>query len=255
MSASLDQIPRPEKAAISKALHARLGARLQKGPPEPELDDYVPQLADVARRLEVPVHDGVSDEAERARRIAAVVSADDEVDTYLRHIEGYLAVEALRRTGQNGALAKALHDAAFPDGLAHIDDRIVEENFHCRTSLAVLKAPERATTLAALELPHEWLVRWETALDASDAAIAEVLRSIAAKESQAAGVQPHAQGDVEGSWVERMVRLRRYVANRAERDDVGRIEEGRELLRPLFDALQKLRMGAGAATSTMPKRG
>jgi hypothetical protein len=255
MSASLDQIPRTEKAAITRALHVRLGARLQKGPPEPELDDYVPQLADVARRLEVPVHDGVSDEADRARRIAAVVSADDEVDTYLRHIEGYLAVEAMRRTGANGALAKVLHDAAFPDGLAHIDDRIVEENFHCRASLAVLRTPERATTLAALELPGEWLVRWETALDASDAAIAEVLRSIAAKDSQAAGAPPHVEEDVEASWVDLMVRLRRYVANRAERDDVARIEEGRELLRPLFDALQKLRMGVGATTGPTSKRG
>ena len=201
------------------------------------------------------MHDGASDEADRARRIAAVVSADDEVDTYLRHIEGYLAVEAMRRTGPNGALAKALHDAAFPDGLAHIDDRIVEENFHCRSSLAVLKAPEHATSLAALELPREWLVRWDTALDASDAAIAEVLRSIAAKETETAGAQPHANEDVEASWVDLMVRLRRYVANRAERDDVVRIEEGRELLRPLFDALQKLRMGVGAPTGSVPKRG
>ncbi len=185
MSASLDQIHRAEKAAISKALHARLSARFTRGPAEPELDDYIPQLADVARRLAVPPNNPVSEEAERARRIAAVVSADDEVDTYLRHIEGYLTVEALRRTGPNGGAARALHDAAFPDGLAHIDDRIVEENFHCRASLAILKAPERAATLAALELPREWLVRWEAALDASDAAISEVLRTMAAKDAGA----------------------------------------------------------------------
>jgi hypothetical protein len=242
MSASLDQIQRPEKAAISKALHARLSARFKGGPPEPALDDYIPQLADVTRRLDVQPNNAASNEAERARRIAAVVSADDEVDTYLRHVEGYLAIEALRRTGQNGALARALHDAAFPDGLAHIDDRIVEENFHCRTSLAVLRAPENAAALAALDLPREWLVRFETALDASDMAISEVLRSIAAKDSPPAPA--HAHEDVEADWVELMVRLRRYISTRAEIDDVGRIDEGRELLRPLFDALQRLRMGA-----------
>lgn len=242
MSASLDNIQRAEKAAISKALHARLSARFAGGPPEPELDDYIPQLADIARRLSVPVGDAASPEGERARRIAAVVSADNEVDTYLRHIEGYLAVEAIRRTGQNGPLARALHDAAFPDGLAHIDDRIVEENFHCRASLAVLRAPENAAALAALQVPQEWLVRFETALDASDAAISEVMRTMAASKEGGA----RTQADPDADWANLMGRLRRYVTGRAEHDDVRRIEEGRELLRPLFDALQKLRMSAAS---------
>ncbi len=243
MSVTLDQIPRAEKIAITKALHARLSARFQKGPPEVELDDYLPQLLDVARRLDAAPGD-VSEE-ERARRIAAVVSADDEVDTYLRHIEGFLAVEGMRRTGPNGALAKALHDQAFPDGLAHIDDRIVEENFHCRASLAVLRAPEHAATLAAIAFPLGWLDHWETALDASDAAISEVLRTIAAQSGPAPAAAD--DRDPEDDWVEIMVRLRRYVAGRAEIDDIARKDEGRELLRPLFDALQRLRLSADAA--------
>src|SRR5689334_8312990 len=98
MSLTLDQIPRAEKVNIARALHQRLSARFQKGPPEGELDDYLPQLLDIVRRLTETLDVGRTvDEAERARRIAAVVSADDEVDTYLRHIEGFLAVEALRR--------------------------------------------------------------------------------------------------------------------------------------------------------------
>lgn len=244
MSVPLRQISRSEKGDIARALYARLSARFRRGPPEGVLDDYLPQLQDVAGRLDTPVVDGPAHEAERAQRIAAVVSADDEVDTYLRHIEGYLVVEGLRRTGSNGALARAFHDVAFPDGLAHIDDRIVEENFHCRASLAVLRAPEHGATLAALGLPLAWLERWSEALDASDTAISKVLRTRATQSDQATGAQP--ERDAEAEWVDLMTNLRRHVTNRAERDDIARIEEGRELLRPLFDALQKLRMDDAA---------
>ncbi|MFT3765625.1 MAG: hypothetical protein QM820_08935 [Minicystis sp.] len=246
MSVPLQQIERSEKRDIARALYATLSARFRKGQPEQELDNFLPQLVDVAARLDAPP--GPRAETERQQRIAAVVSADDEVDTYLRHIEGYLAVEAMRRMGPNAALARALHDLAFPEGLAHIDDRIVEENFHCRTSLAVLRAPEHASTLGALAFPMEWLDRWEEALDASDAAISEILRTVAAQgdnPSEAPAPAP-VERDPEADWVDLMARMRRYVSRRAERDDVARIEEGRELLRPLFDALQKLRLADAA---------
>lgn len=259
MSSPLHQIPRTEKRDIARALYANLSARFRKGPPERDLDDFLPQLLDIAARLEAQgsVGSSSSTETERERRIAAVVSADDEVDTYLRHIEGYLVVEGMRRMGPNGALARALHDVAFPDGLAHIDDRIVEENFHCRASLAVLRAPEHAATLAALKLPLVWLDEWEHALNASDAAVSEVLRTMAAQggaPASASPTQPAAQParDPDADWADLMARLRRYVAGRADRDDVRRIEEGRELLRPLFDALQKLRMEDAARVARKP---
>jgi hypothetical protein len=147
------------------------------------------------------------------------------------------------------ALAKALHGSAFPDGLGHIDDRIVEENSHCRASLAILQAPENAAAVATLELPLKWLERWEDALDASDAAVSEGLRASAAEGSgaPAAAAGTSAIRDPEADWVDLMARLRRYTASRAALDDATKIEEGRTLLRPLFDALQNLRLAEDAA--------
>lgn len=242
MAVTLHQIPCAEKISVTKALHAALGARLKKGPPEPELDDFIPQLGDIVRRLDAR---SVDVEAERAQRIEAVVGADDDVDTYLRHIEGYLAIESLRRTGPNAVIAQALHAAAFPSGLAYIDARIVEENFHCRASLGVLRAPENAGNLETLRLPKDWLDRWEAAIDASDAAIAAVMSHMARANSAGEA----ARADPEADWVDLMVRLRRHVTNRAQRDDIVRVEEGRELLRPFFDALHKLRVEGDAVQS------
>ncbi len=250
MSVPIQQIPRAEKRAVAQALYANLSARFRKGPPEHALDDFLPQLIDVAVRLNAA---GGGEVGTRQRRILAIVGADDEVDTYLRHIEGYLVVETLRRTGQNAALAKALHDAAFADGLAHIDDRIVEENFHCRSSLAILRAPENTAALAALELPPAWLDRWEEALDASDAAVSEGLRASANEGAGAPAAQPSSNRDPETDWVDLMARLRRYMASRAALDDTTRIEEGRTLLRPLLDALQALRVAEDAERP--PRRG
>src|SRR5690242_4095621 len=110
MSVPIQQISRTEKRTIALAPYANLSVRFRKGKPENALDDFLPQLIDVAARLKTARAGGGVD---RAQRILAIVSADDEVDTYLRHIEGYLVVESLRRTGQNAALAKALHDTAF----------------------------------------------------------------------------------------------------------------------------------------------
>lgn len=246
MSLPLQQIPRAEKRDIARGLYENLSARFRKGPPERELDDFLPQLLDIASRLETK-DAGASATLDRERRIALVVSADDEVDTYLRHIEGFLAIEAMRRMGPKGALARALHDEAFPDGLAHIDDRIVEENFHCRASLAVLRAPRHAATLEALAFPLPWLDVWEQALDASDAASSEMLRALSAGGAPASSAPAARDPDVD--WADLMVRLRRYVSARADRDDLRRVEEGRDLLRPLFDALQKIRLQEDAARS------
>jgi hypothetical protein len=251
MSVPIQQIPRAEKRAIARALHTNLSARFRKGQPEHALDDFLPQLMDVAARLN-PTRTGGGGVLDREQRILAIVSADDEVDTYLRHIESFLAVEALRRTGPNAAVAKKLHDAAFPDGLAHIDDRIVEENSHCRASLAILRAPENTAALASLQLPPGWLDRWEEALDASDAAVSEGLRASAAEGAGAPAAEPSSNRDPEADWVDLMARLRRYMASRAALDDSTRIEEGRTLLRPLFDALQALRVAEDAARA--PRR-
>jgi hypothetical protein len=243
MTVPIQQIQRAQKRAIALALYANLSARFRRGPPEVALDDFLPQLQDVATRLNATRQGSPLD---REQRILAIVSADDEVDTYLRHIEGYLAVEALRRTGANKAKAKALHDLAFPDGLAHIDDRIVEENFHCRASLTILRAPEHSATLKALELPPVWLDRWEAALDASDSAQSQALRASAIEAAGGSAAEAATQ-DPEADWVDLVARLRRHVTGRAARDDAARIEEGRVLLRPLFDALQALRVSDEAA--------
>jgi hypothetical protein len=85
--------------------------------------------------------------------------ARPSVDTSYRHIESYVAIESRRRAGPNVASALALHNAAFPDGLAHIDAPIPDENRVCRESLTVLRSAEYTPTIAAVGLPAAWMAK------------------------------------------------------------------------------------------------
>ncbi|WP_170229886.1 hypothetical protein [Polyangium fumosum] len=249
MGASLEQIPRAEKRDIVRKIKENLEVRAANGPPEPGLDIYIGECADVTHALDAHVTGNVLAHAERAARLAQLEAADDEVDTGYRHIEGYIGVESRRRVSPNLLGALALHQAAFPNGLAHVDDPIADENRVCREALLVLRAPEHAATLAAIELPIIWLDRWEAAIAKSDALLAEVERARTEKRAHI-----EAGRDAETEWVELMVRLRRYVSSRAKRSDAARIQEGKMLLAPLLDAMAKLRAGA-AARATRKENG
>ena len=236
---NLTHIPRAEKLTIAARIQANLRDRKKKGPAEPGLDAFISELADLTDALETHVTGNLLADAAHQSRLARSEAADVDVDTWLRHIEGFLNVEAHRRSGAATGLARGLYEAACPDGLAHINDRIVDENAHCRSTLTVLKAPEHAKALATIALPSDWIARFEAALDASDAAIADVTK---ARDDKSTHIDKGR--DAELAWIDLMVRLRRYVGSRAKRTDTDRLDEGKALLRPLLEALVKLRTDA-----------
>jgi len=239
MAANLNQIPRPEKRDIAHALHHNLAARAAAFPPEPALDAFIPELDALVKALDASVAGNTAAAAERLARLADLDTADDEVDTWYRHIESFVSIEANRRTGPNVQGAANLHHAAFPDGLAHVNDPVADENRICRTALDILRSAEFAPVVAAILLPTGWLDRWEKALDGSDMLNAEIEKARAARKTHISTGQ-----DAEADFVELMPRLRRYVASRAKASDTARIAEGKELLAPLLDAMARLKATA-----------
>jgi hypothetical protein len=232
-------IIRAEKRDVGVAVLGNLQAREVKGPAEPGLDAYIVELSDIVGALGTHVEGKTLAEAARTARLARLEIADDGVDTWYRHIESYVGIEANRKTGAFVIGAGALQHAAFPDGLEHINDPIRDENRICRDSLTVLRSAEHGATVQGIELPSAWLTKWEAALDESDAAYKAVDEARTDKHSSVS-----AGRDAEGEWVELFVRLRRYVASRAKRNDKARIQEGKELLAPLLDVLARLKAHA-----------
>ena len=168
MTVTLNQIPRPEKRDIAQKLHANLTARAAAGPAEPALDEYIPDLDALVQALTAPIAGNLLADAQRTARLAELDAVDSEVDTSYRHLESYVAIESRRRAGPNVTSALALHNAAFPDGLAHIDAPVPDENRVCRESLTVLRSAEYAPTVAAIGLPADWLDKWESWLSQSE---------------------------------------------------------------------------------------
>jgi hypothetical protein len=172
---TIDKISRPEKLDIALKLHHNLATRAANGPPEPALDEYIVEVSDIISLLGAHVAGRDAANAAREIRLARVEKADIEVDTWLRHLEGFLFVEANRRGGPHVVECKRVYAAACPDGLAHVDDRVVEENAHCRVMLTALRSPEHAPVLSAIELPPSWLTRFDAAIGESEAAIDAVI--------------------------------------------------------------------------------
>lgn len=239
--AQLRDIPRPEKLSLAHNIHTNLVTRQNAGPPEPALDGYIPELAAVIGQLDAHVGGASTASTAWQVQLGQVEMADIRVDTWYRHIESFLFVEANRRSGPEVIAAAALYAAACPDGLAHVNARVPEENAFCRSMLAALRDPVNAATLAAIELPPAWLDRLEDALDASDAAHAQL---VAARHGRSTHLD--LGRDAEEAWVDVMGRLSRYVDSRASKRDVARRAEGEALLAPLLDAMKKMR--AAAAT-------
>jgi hypothetical protein len=248
---NMNKISRAEKRTISIKVCDNLNERAKQGPAEPGLDAFIPELTAIAGALDTHVTGKVLADAARQKRLARAEAADINVDTWLRHIESFLYIEAHRRAGPNVGLAQGLYAAACPEGLAHVDDRIVDENAHCRNMLSVLKAPEHAEAVAKIGLPPAWIDAFEAALVESEAAIDEVIQ---ARDDKSTHVDKGR--DTEEAWLDLMVRLRRYVGSRAKRTDKERVREGKELLKPLLDALAKLHADAASrATRRATKAG
>ena len=241
MTVTLNQIPRAEKREVGTAILSNLQARAAKGPPEPALDAYIPELTDIVEALGTQVAASTLADANRAARLARLELADDVVDTWYRHIESYVQIEANRKMGLHVVSAGALYHAAFPEGLAHVNDPVQDENRVCRDALMVLRSPEHGATVLGIELPTGWLTKWEVALDESDAAYKSVNEARTDKKSSV-----NAGRDAEGEWVELFVRLRRYIGSRAKRNDTVRIQEGKTLLTPLLNVLAQMKAQAAA---------
>lgn len=248
MTVSLKDVPRDEQLRVAKKVRDRLMARRDRGPDEPGLDGFIAELDEVIALLEGHATGKTTTDAVLAGLLSRVEMADVDVDTWLRHIDSFLWVEATRRAGPNVVAAAKLAQKASPLGLKLVDAPIVEENSYCREMMTVLKAPESQATLTAIAFPTTWLDTMDAALGASDGAYAALVAAKAARTGYVAGAQ-----GAELEWCDTMVRLRRYIGSRARRNDATRKREGQELLTELLDALAKLRAAAAARATRREK--
>jgi len=242
------ELSRPQMLDVGKEILKRLKKRKTQGPKEDALDAYIPELSDVVKSLDTHVEGKVAADAARTAMLARSEAADIDVDTSLRHHEGFVFIEANRRGGPNVTAAKALYAAAFPDGLGHVDDYIPDENRLCRDAITVLESPEHAAAVKAIELPAAWLPKWKAALDESDQAFDEVKKARDDKKTHVGAGQ-----DAQTDFVDVMVRLRRYIGSRAARSDKAKIAEGRTLLDPLLTMLDKAKAEKGARATRKAK--
>ena len=232
--ATIAQLPRPDMAKAGREILILLKDRQSFGPPEPALDAYIPDLEPVITALEQGVTGQVLAASALKALLAKVEAADIEVDTWLRHHFYFINVEASRRGGHNVAAARALEAATFADGLAHVDDYIPDENLLCRQTIAALRSPEHVPAAAAIGLSSGWTDAWEAALNESDASFAAVQKTRTDKSIHVLVGQ-----DAEVAFVDVMVRLRKYVDSRASRTDKVKVAQGRLLISPLLDMLDK----------------
>jgi hypothetical protein len=250
MGADVNNIPRKRKLEIAQAIRNNLAERAAKGPPEPGLDHFIGEFDVVLGALAAPIAEHTTADAVRTARLVQLDEEDDGGDTYTRLVESFVYIQGHRRSGSHVASSRALHNAAFPDGLAHIDDPIPAQNQVSRDALAVLRAPEWASTLAAIELPTVWLDRWESHVGKSESLYKEIERARTVKK-----VAIGAGQDAELDCVESLVRLRRYVGSRARKADKERQAEGRTLLAPLLDELAKVKALAASRATLREKAG
>ncbi|MDI1482351.1 hypothetical protein [Polyangium sp. y55x31] len=243
------KLSRAQKATIGRKLHDNLVLRAQKGPPEPMLDAFIPPLDAVTTRLETHVVGKDETSAARAAHGDRSEKADIEVDTLARHIEGYIHIESIRRAGPHVTSVRALHAAAFPRGRAFLDDRVPDENQEIRRILAVLRAPEHASTLAGISFPLEWLDRLEFAVGESDLALAE-------KATARGAIGDHISlgKDAEAAWVDLVGRLRKFLESRAPAGNVEVALENGALLAPLNDAIAHAKALAAARATRRAKK-
>jgi hypothetical protein len=250
MSTHISQLPRSSKADIARQIYQNLNERKEAGPPEPGLDAFIQELDDVAGRLDTHIQGKLSRSLAHSTHLAHSEMADVDVDTMYRHIEDFLSVEADRRSGPHIEEAAAMYKVACPKGLAYVDARIPEENAYCRSLLAVLRSPEHQDTLTAIRFPMAWLDELDAALTKSEKAFAEATKAQGEK-----GGHVDLGRNAEQAWEGVMFRLRRYIESRADRKDVAKRNEGRMLLKPLLDAIQKQKADAAARATRRAGRG
>ncbi len=245
----LQKLPRPEKLRVARALSSLLQARIDAGaPPDPSLNGFHTEINAISSKLETHVDGLAGVKGKRSALIAAGNESDDLTDYWYRLWHGFLYAAAARRTGPHTPRAQELFKAVFPHGLEHIDDRIVEENAHCRESIEVLRAPENASLLAALNTPSGWLDAFEAAVNQSDADADALEKARGDKNAHIDLAQ-----DADEEWEDIMLRYRHHIAGRAKRAEVQKKNEGRLLLAPLLDAVKKMRADAATRAALKAK--
>ncbi len=245
----LNLLPRTDKLWIARCIHQRLLARLGTFGPEPALDAFIAPLGELCTRLEVHMGGTNGAHAASGNLLSRLFEADDEVDTWLRHLYNFTAVAGNRRSGVHAAPARALHGTAFPRGLTPVSARISEENAYCRAAITVLRAPEHATTLKGIKLPFSWIDALDDAVSQSSALDAELLKA----RGDRSGHIRFAQA-AETDWVRLMRRLRNHMAGRADASDLLRFQEGQRLLEPLLVELKKQNADASARATRRKTR-
>jgi hypothetical protein len=237
--ASLARIPRDEKRRIAAEVHDNLVARATSGPPDAIVDPFIAKSATVRDALATQVDDKSMALAERSALLAENDGDDDEVDRWYRHAFRYLEVEALRRRVPDHAAINALLTAAYPQGLAHVDDRIPDQNEMVRQTLTTLRNPEYASAVAAIGLPIVWLDALEWAVKKSDASFAAYQAALGQASSAVAMGR-----DAEDDWVEWARGLSHAIALRSNGADADVVEQNKALIAPLTIAVQHLRTQA-----------
>lgn len=237
--ASTSQIPRDDKRRIAGQIHDNLAARAANGPADSLLDPFIAKSAVVRDGLTIQVDAKSAANAERAALLVRNDRDDDDVDRWYRHVYRYLEAESLRRHAPEHAAIKALLDAAYPDGLARIDDRIPDQNEEVRKTLVALRNPEVAGTLAAIQFPTGWLDALDSAVQTSDASFAAYRAAIGDGSSAVALGR-----NVEDDWVDWARALTHAMALRSSGAGIDVVEEGKRLMAPLTDAMRLLRTQA-----------
>lgn len=246
---SLAQLPRTEQLSVGRDILQRLEVRRQKGPSEPALDAFIPELDNATNNLGTHVDGKAAATSKHAATLGRVDRADINVDTWFRHHYDFIAIEAGRRDGVNVGDAGRLLKAAFPDGLQHIDEYIPVENDYCRAAVHMIQSADHASTVVAIGLPADWQTQWLAALDESDCAF-EALQTA----RMASKAHVGASGAKEESLLEVIARLRHYLQGRAPKENEVKAMESKYLLDPLNIALAKARTEA-ATRATRKKTG
>lgn len=239
--ASLSQIPRDEKRRIADETQALLVARAANAPPDPILDPFIPRTAAVGNALATRVEEKTAANAERIALLTQCDIEDDEVDRWDRHIYWYIDTETLRRHAPRHAAIVALKNAAYPNGLAHIDDRIPDQNESVRATSAVLGHPDHADVIADIQLPSAWIGSLDIAVKKSEACFT------AYQAAMGDGTTAVALGkDAESDWVSWARAISHAIALRTSGIDHAEAEAIQQLIAPLTNAVRLLRAHAKA---------
>lgn len=114
----ISRLPRSVKGTVATAIHGRLVERQAKGPAEPELDKYILEVNDTAAALGAHVSGHSEADASRVALVDELDVNDDNVDRWLRHIEGFLFNESIRRRSPHAPRGRLFTTSPSPRGAA-----------------------------------------------------------------------------------------------------------------------------------------